>query len=326
MIKHLVDTHEAAHDHDHAHDSGGITVFGFWLYLMTDCILFASVFATYAVLVNHTAGGPSGKDIFELPYVAVETAILLISSCTYGLAMLAAHKGAKGQAIAWLGVTFLLGAAFIGMEINEFHHLIAEGFGPSRSAFLSAFFTLVGTHGLHVSAGLLWMLVLMAQIWTRRPDRAEQHPHDVPEPVLALPGHRLDLRLHRRLPDGGSVMSAAAHHHDSHGAHGHDSHGAGHGSLGSYAIGFVLSVILTAIPFYMVMDGGFSRHATLLTMVILGLVQVVVHLICFLHMNMSSEGRWNVMAFIFTAIIILLVVGLSLWIIFTADTLMMPMP
>ncbi|ELK4781084.1 cytochrome o ubiquinol oxidase subunit IV [Pseudomonas aeruginosa] len=106
----------------------------------------------------------------------------------------------------------------------------------------------------------------------------------------------------------------------------HDNHGAGHGSLSSYAIGFVLSVILTAIPFYMVMDGGFSRHATILTMVVLGLVQVVVHLICFLHMNMSSEGRWNVMAFIFTVIVILLVVGLSLWIIFSADMLMMPMP
>ncbi|CAL5245363.1 hypothetical protein PASLES2_20845 [Pseudomonas aeruginosa] len=83
------------HDHDHAHDSGGNTVFGFWLYLMTDCVLFASVFATYAVLVHHTAGGPSGKDIFELPYVLVETAILLVSSCTYGLAMLSAHKGAR---------------------------------------------------------------------------------------------------------------------------------------------------------------------------------------------------------------------------------------
>jgi len=108
-------------------------------------------------------------------------------------------------------------------------------------------------------------------------------------------------------------MSAAAH----------DSHGAGHGSLGSYAIGFVLSVILTAIPFYMVMSHGFSRHATLLTMVILGLVQVVVHLVCFLHMNMSSEGRWNVMAFIFSLVVILLLVGLSVWIIFSADFLMM---
>ncbi|WP_425055721.1 cytochrome c oxidase subunit 3, partial [Pseudomonas abyssi] len=147
--------HAVAHD-DHAHhDTGGNTVFGFWLYLMTDCILFACVFATYAVLVNHTAGGPSGKDIFELPYVLGETALLLVSSCTYGFAMIAAHRGFKGQTLAWLAATFVLGAGFIGMELNEFHHLIVEGFGPDKSAFLSSFFTLVGMHGLHVTAGLV---------------------------------------------------------------------------------------------------------------------------------------------------------------------------
>ena len=159
--------HAAGHSHEHDHDSGGNTVFGFWLYLMTDCVLFACVFATYAVLVNHTAGGPSGKEIFELPYVLGETFLLLISSCTYGFSMLAAHRGSKSQALGWLAATFLLGAGFIGMEINEFHHLIVEGFGPDRSAFLSSFFTLVGMHGLHVTAGLVWMLVLMAQIKTR---------------------------------------------------------------------------------------------------------------------------------------------------------------
>lgn len=159
--------HAVAHD-DHAHhDTGGNTVFGFWLYLMTDCILFASVFATYAVLVNHTAGGPSGKDIFELPYVLGETALLLVSSCTYGFAMIAAHRGFKGQTLAWLAATFVLGAGFIGMEINEFHHLIAEGFGPDKSAFLSSFFTLVGMHGLHVTAGLVWMVIMMLQVSQR---------------------------------------------------------------------------------------------------------------------------------------------------------------
>ena len=155
----------AAHA-DH-HDSGDSTVFGFWLYLMTDCVLFASVFATYAVLAGNTAGGPGGKDIFDLPYVLVETFCLLISSCTYGLAMLAAHKGGRGRAIGWLAVTFVLGAGFIVMELHEFHHLISEGFGPDRSAFLTSFFSLVGMHGLHVTAGLLWMLVLMHQIATR---------------------------------------------------------------------------------------------------------------------------------------------------------------
>lgn len=159
--------HAVAHD-DHAHhDTGGNTVFGFWLYLMTDCILFACVFATYAVLVNHTAGGPSGKDIFELPYVLGETALLLVSSCTYGFAMIAAHRGFKGQTLAWLAATFVLGAGFIGMEINEFHHLIAEGFGPDKSAFLSSFFTMVGMHGLHVTAGLVWMIVMMLQVSRR---------------------------------------------------------------------------------------------------------------------------------------------------------------
>ena len=159
--------HAVAHD-DHAHhDTGGNTVFGFWLYLMTDCILFACVFATYAVLVNHTAGGPSGRDIFELPYVLGETALLLVSSCTYGFAMIAAHRGFKGQTLAWLAATFVLGAGFIGMELNEFHHLIAEGFGPDKSAFLSSFFTLVGMHGLHVTAGLVWMIVMMLQVSRR---------------------------------------------------------------------------------------------------------------------------------------------------------------
>jgi cytochrome o ubiquinol oxidase operon protein cyoD len=107
-------------------------------------------------------------------------------------------------------------------------------------------------------------------------------------------------------------------------SHSHTNAGASHGSFGSYAIGFVLSVILTAIPFWMVMDGGFSKVACIVAMVVLGLVQVVVHLACFLHMNTSSEGRWNMMAFLFTAMIIVLLVGLSLWIIFSANTMMMP--
>lgn len=141
-----------------------MTVFGFWIYLMTDCILFASIFAAYAVLVNNVAGGPSGHDIFELPFVAAETALLLFSSITYGFAMLALHGNDKSGVMKWLFVTFLLGAGFIAMEIYEFHHLIEAGFGPQRSGFLTGFFTLVGTHGLHVTSGLIWMAVLIAQI------------------------------------------------------------------------------------------------------------------------------------------------------------------
>ena len=126
-------------DHDaHAHhDTSSNTTFGFWLYLMTDCLLFASFFATYAVLFMNTAGGVSGKDIFELDFVAVETAALLISSITFGFAMIAAQGQKKALTLIWLAVTFCLGVVFISMEVYEFHHLIVNGNGPQHSAFLT---------------------------------------------------------------------------------------------------------------------------------------------------------------------------------------------
>lgn len=142
---------------------GESTVFGFWLYLMTDCIIFGALFTVFAVMRENFAGGPTGKELFDLPGVAVETGLLLLSSITYGFAMLAANRQAPGRVIAWLMVTFLLGLGFLAMEIHEFSGLIADGAGPDRSAFLSSFFTLVGTHGLHVTVGLIWMAVLMIQ-------------------------------------------------------------------------------------------------------------------------------------------------------------------
>ncbi len=155
--------HEHAHEEHHENN----TVFGFWLYLMTDCLLFASFFATYAVLFMNTAGGVSGKDIFELNFVAVETAALLLSSITFGFAMICARRQNKSGALAWLAVTWALGACFIGMEVYEFHHLIEHGNGPQQSAFLTAFFSLVGLHGLHVTAGLIWMTIMFIEV-TRR--------------------------------------------------------------------------------------------------------------------------------------------------------------
>ena len=152
------------HAHDHHHDTGSNKLFGFWIYLMSDCILFASLFATYAVLMDATAGGVSGKDIFELPFVFVETMLLLVSSITFGFGIIAMKRKQIGQLKFWMVVTFLLGAGFIGMEIYEFHHLIVNGYGPDHSAFLSSFFTLVGTHGLHVTFGLIWLAVMLVQL------------------------------------------------------------------------------------------------------------------------------------------------------------------
>lgn len=133
---------------------------GFWMYLMTDCILFGSLFATYAVLRGNVYDGPSGRDIFDLNFVLVETILLLTSSFICGLGIIAMRAGRRNLLLVALAVTFLLGATFVGMELYEFNHLVAEGYSWQRSAFLSAFFTLVGTHGLHILVGLLWLSVL----------------------------------------------------------------------------------------------------------------------------------------------------------------------
>ena len=135
---------------------------GFWVYLMTDLMLFATLFATYGVLRGNTAGGPAGQDIFSLKLVFAETMILLASSLTAGLALLSAHAGRKTRMLQLLVITGVLGALFLGLEINEFRVLLADGHSWQNSAFLSSYFTLVGTHGLHIFAGLIW---LVATVW-----------------------------------------------------------------------------------------------------------------------------------------------------------------
>ncbi len=140
------------------------SLFGFWIYIMTDCVLFASLFATYAVLHGNTYGGPGAKELFSLNFVLAETLILLTSSFVCGLAMLAARRGDKRQVLMLFGLTFVLGLAFLGLELTEFHHLYAEGNSWRRSGFLSAFFTLVGTHGAHITSGLIWMGVMMVRV------------------------------------------------------------------------------------------------------------------------------------------------------------------
>ncbi len=146
---------------DHSKDK---VVFGFWVYLMSDCVLFAGLFATYAVLQGATFGAATLEELVSLPFVFVETLLLLTSSFTVGLALLAAHHRKKIWTLVGLGVTLLLGLAFLAMEASEFMHLVAEGNGPSASAFLSAFFTLLGTHGAHVLLGAVWMLVLIVHV------------------------------------------------------------------------------------------------------------------------------------------------------------------
>ena len=146
------------------HHPENSTMLGFWIYLMSDCLIFACLFATYAVLGRNYAGGPSGGELFDLKLIALNTAFLLFSSITYGFAMLQAKVKNKGGTLLWLAITGLFGLCFLGVEIYEFMHLIHEGAGPQRSGFLTSFFALVGTHGLHVTFGAIWLVTLMVQI------------------------------------------------------------------------------------------------------------------------------------------------------------------
>ena len=158
---------EYAQPQGHAHGGEDNALFGFWVYVMTDCILFASLFATFAVMRHSYAGGPTGKELFDLRYVFIETMFLLFSSFSNGFAMLSMHQRSRPATLKWMLLTALLGLGFVGMEVNEFIRLIMEGSGPDRSGFLSAYFGLVGTHGVHVSIGLIWMSVMIWQLFYR---------------------------------------------------------------------------------------------------------------------------------------------------------------
>ncbi len=157
-------THSATYVDQEIYDR---TVLGFWVYLMTDCVLFGTLFSVYAVLHNNTFGGPTSKDLFDLPSALAETLILLTSTFTCGLSILAAQNKNSSKVLLALAATFILGASFVGLELNEFTDFVKEGHSWKKSAFLSSFFTLVGTHGFHVSCGLLWILFLCWQIFSR---------------------------------------------------------------------------------------------------------------------------------------------------------------
>lgn len=139
-------------------------IFGFWVYLMTDLLMFGVLFAAYSVLHGNIFNGPSSNQLFDLPFALSETLILLTSSFTCGLALLAALKKSKVWVLIWFTITFFLGASFLGLELSEFHRLVVEGNSWHRSAFLSSFFTLVGTHGMHITVGLMWMIILITKI------------------------------------------------------------------------------------------------------------------------------------------------------------------
>lgn len=163
-MAHMVAAEQENHHEAEANDR---VMFGFWVYLMTDLLMFAVLFAVYAVLHGNTLGGPSGRELFSLPLALTETLLLLTSSFTCGLGMIAARRGIKSQVLMWFGITFILGLAFLSIELYEFAEFIHEGHTMSTNAFFSSFFVLVGTHGLHITSGLLWMGVTLAFVMVR---------------------------------------------------------------------------------------------------------------------------------------------------------------
>lgn len=164
MYRNALETPLAAASPAAGSERSGITGFGFYLYLLSDCIIFATLFAAFAVLHHSVADGPTGRQLFDMRNAFIETACLLTSSLTCGMAMLASDRRRVMPALGALAATFVLGLVFLTLELTEFAHLVSDGAGPGRSAFLSAFFTLVSTHGLHVTAGLVWLLVLCVQL------------------------------------------------------------------------------------------------------------------------------------------------------------------
>jgi len=171
LVDALTDTDPADRDDTPISERGPapvqvVVAFGFWLFLLSDIVLFSALFAAYAVLSGQTAGGPSGPQLFDRTNVLMETGCLLASSFTCGLCTLSFEAHKRGATYLWAAVTFALGVAFLAFELTEFTRMIGNGAGPTRSAFLSAFFTLVGTHGLHVTFGLGWLAVMMAQVAT----------------------------------------------------------------------------------------------------------------------------------------------------------------
>jgi cytochrome o ubiquinol oxidase subunit 3 len=180
---------EIAQINSHEAQANDRVMFGFWVYLMTDLLMFAVLFAVYAVLHGNTQGGPSGHDLFSGPLALTETLILLTSSFTCGLGMIAARRGDKNQVLVWFAATFLLGLNFLGLELYEFTQFIHEGHTLATNAFLSSFFVLLGTHGLHITFGLLWMIITLVFVMKRG-----LNPHMVRKlNLLSLFWHFLDI-------------------------------------------------------------------------------------------------------------------------------------
>ena len=304
-----------------------VVAYGFWIFLISDIILFSALFASYAVLTDATAGGPSGRDLFELPTVAIETACLLLSTVFCGIAGIGAQARKNVMYYGAMAATFVLGATFVAIELHEFTTMIQAGAGPGRSAFLSAFFALIGCHGLHVSAGLLWLLTMMAQVYAKGYRADIQRRLLLLRALLAHPRHHLGGPVQSGLPGwSGTAMSTSKH--EAHGdlAPGDDlDPGDIRHAIGGYLVGLALATLLTCVSFYIAQSTLVWQPSIPIALSVLALAQMGVHLVFFLHITSGPDSVNNVMALAFGLLIVVLLVFGSLWIMTHLDHNVMPM-
>jgi cytochrome o ubiquinol oxidase subunit IV len=289
--------------HDHGEPVEN-TVFGFWIYILSDCILFAVLFATFGVLSHSYAGGPTGRELFDLPYAFAETMFLLVSSVAYGFGMLAMYKGDSRRLLGWLLITFVLGLGFVGMEVNEFSRMFRRVRPGPQWLSLGIFHT-----GRHPRRPCNPRTVRYPGNDGSSDTEGTDHPGsvavDAVEPVLALSRYCLDWGFQHRLSDGSHVMEQPTID---------TAAGASHGSRKSYVTGFILAVVLTLIPFALVISGAGSHEVAFIGVVAAAIAQILVHLHFFLHLDTSSAQRWNLNAILFTAVIMAIIMVGTLWI------------
>jgi cytochrome o ubiquinol oxidase subunit 3 len=301
-----------------------VVAYGFWIFLLSDIVMFAALFASYAVLVRSTAGGPTGAQLFNQTTVAIETACLLVSSYTCGLMSLAINSRKRLGTYLGALVTFALGAAFLTLELREFADMIARGATPQRSAFLSAFFTLVGCHGLHVTLGLIWLVVMMVQV------AVMGFVASVQRRLLCFSlfwraRHRLGRSIHGGLSDGGESMTEARHERAPGDRPSREMDASAPSEFLVYTIGLFVAVLLTATSFWTANTTLLWPGGVFLGLAVLAIAQMGIHLVFFLHITSGPESTNNALALAFGVLTVFVVVAGTMWIMADMnESMMMP--
>ncbi len=300
-----------------------VVAYGFWIFILSDIVMFSGLFAAYAVLAGNTAGGPTGRELFNLRNVFIETMCLLFSSYTCGLGALSAERRQPGRFLVFAALTFVLGAAFLAIEASEFAGMVEKGAGPGRSGFLSAFFTLVGTHGVHVTSGLIWLIYLVAQVIVKGLRAAVLRRLLCWSLFWHALGHRLGRGIHAGLFDGRFPVTDGRDRVFDDRTPGVE-HQESTANFLSYTAGLALAILLTIVSFVVSQTHLLWPPGIPVGLLVLAFAQIGVHLVFFLHLGSGSDNTNNILALAFGVLIVFLVIAGSIWITANLYENMMP--